>query len=487
MPPDRSNQLTSIARRAMLEQGLEPDFSAAAAQQLRTIGQAAMESGPQIRDLRALLWCSIDNDDSRDLDQLSVAEPPSRGAVRILVAIADVDVTVAAGSPIDAHARTNTTTVYTAAQIFPMLPERLSTDLTSLAQDQDRLSVVIDMTIAADGAVAASDIYRAVVRNRAKLAYDSVAAWLLGAGPLPAGVARVSGMEQQLRIQDSVAQALERVRHEQGALVLSTSEARAVYDGGVLADLKPDEDNRAKELIEYFMIAANGVVAQYLERRGSSSLRRVLRAPQRWGRIVELARGLGERLPAAPDAHALSAFLVKRRQVAPAQFPDLSLSIVKLLGAGEYVLKRPGQPAEGHFGLAVADYTHATAPNRRFPDVITQRLLKAALAGRTAPYGDEELRSLAAHCTEQEGNAAKVERQVRKSAAAMLLESRIGEQFDALVTGASEKGVWVRIRQPVAEGRLVKGFEGSDVGDALRVQLTRTDVERGYIDFIRAR
>ena len=470
----------------MLELGLEPDFSAAAAQQLRTIAQAAMESGPQIRDLRALLWCSIDNDDSCDLDQLSVAEPLSGGAVRILVAIADVEVTVAAGSPIDAHARTNTTTVYSAAEIFPMLPERLSTDLTSLGEDQDRLSVVIDMTIAADGAVAASDIYRAVVRNRAKLAYDSVAAWLLGTGPAPA-VARVNGMEQQLRIQDGAAQALKRVRHEQGALVLGSIEARAVYDGGVLTDLKPDEDNRARELIEYFMIAANGVVAQYLERRGSSSLRRVLRAPQRWGRIVELARGLGERLPAAPDARALSAFLVRRRQAAPAQFPDLSLSIVKLLGAGEYVLKRPGQPAEGHFGLAVDDYTHATAPNRRFPDVITQRLLKAALAGRSAPYSDEELRSLAAHCTEQEGNAAKVERQVRRSAAAMLLESRIGQQFDALVTGASEKGVWVRILQPVAEGRLVKGFEGLDVGDALRVQLTRTDVGRGYIDFVRAR
>ena len=254
----------------------------------------------------------------------------------------------------------------------------------------------------------------------------------------------------------------------------------------MLADLRPDEDNRAKELIEYFMIAANAVVAQYLERRGCASLRRVLRQPQRWGRIVELARGLGEPLPAAPDARSLSGFLVRRQQAAPAQFPDLSLSIVKLLGAGEYVLKRPGQAAEGHFGLAVNDYTHATAPNRRFPDLITQRLLKAALAGRAAPYCEEELRSLAAHCTEQEGNAAKVERRVRKCAAAMLLEPRIGQQFDALVTGASDRGVWVRIRQPVAEGRLVKGFEGADVGDALRVELTHTDIERGYIDFVRA-
>jgi len=470
----------------MLEHGLDPDFSAAAVEQLRSLGRPAPQSGRQIRDLRALLWCSIDNDDSRDLDQLSVAEPLSGAAVRILVAIADVDATVAPGSPIDAHARANTATVYTAAQIFPMLPERLSTDLTSLGEDQERLSVVIDMTIAADGALVASDIYRAVVRNRAKLAYDGVAAWLLGTGPMPARAAAVSGIEQQLRLQDRVARLLKRVRHEQGALALSTIEARAVYDGGVLADLRPDEDNRAKELIEYFMIAANTVVAQYLERCGSASLRRVLRKPERWGRIVELARGLGESLPAAPDARALSAFLLRRQQAVPAQFPDLSLSIVKLLGAGEYVLKRPGQAAEGHFGLAVNDYTHATAPNRRFPDVITQRLLKAALAGRSAPYGDEELRELAAHCTEQEGNAAKVERQVRKCAAAMLLESRIGQQFDALVTGASDTGVWVRILQPVAEGRLVRGFEGLDVGDALRVQLIHTDVERGYIDFARA-
>ncbi|HEY0766567.1 MAG TPA: RNB domain-containing ribonuclease [Steroidobacteraceae bacterium] len=486
MPYERANRLQSIARRAMLEQGLEPDFPPAAAEQLRTIGKAAMESGPQIRDLRGLLWCSIDNDDSRDLDQLSVAQALTGGAVKILVAIADVDATVAAGSPLDAHARTNTTSVYSAAQIFPMLPERLSTDLTSLAQDQERLSVVIEMTIAADGATAASDIYRARVLNHAKLAYDSVAAWLDGNGPAPARVASVSGMEQQLRIQDGVARVLKRVRREQGALGLSTIEARAVYDGGLLADLKPDEDNRAKELIEYFMITANTVVAQYLERQGSPSLRRVLREPQRWGRIVELARGLGERLPVAPDARALSAFLVSRQQAAPAQFPDLSLSIVKLLGAAEYVLKRPGQAAEGHFGLAVKDYTHATAPNRRFPDLITQRLLKAALAGHSGPYSDEELRTLAAHCTAQEGNAAKVERQVGKSAAAMLLESRLGQQFDAMVTGASDKGVWVRITQPVAEGRLVKGFEGLDVGDAVRVQLTHTDVERGYIDFIRA-
>jgi len=342
---------------------------------------------------------------------------------------------------------------------------------------------VIEMTVAADGAITASDLYRAVVVNRAKLAYNAVAAWLDGKGPAPARVAAVAGMQQQLRVQDRVAQLLKRVRHEQGTLALTTLEAQAVYAGDALIDLKPDEDNRAKELIEYLMIAANGVAARYLESRGASSLRRVLRTPERWGRIVELARGLGESLPAAADARALSAFLVRRQQAAPAQFPDLSLAIVKLLGRGEYVLKQPGQPAPGHFALAVSDYTHASAPNRRFPDVITQRLLKAALSAAAAPYGDEQLRTLAAHCTEQEGNAAKVERQVRKSAAALLLQSHLGEQFAAIVTGAADKGTWVRISQPLAEGRLVQGCAGLDVGDAVRVRLLHTDVQRGFIDF----
>ena len=475
--------LKSIARRAMLDRGLEPDLSEAATAQLRSITAPAMERGPQIRDLRSLLWCSIDNDDSRDLDQISVAESLSGGAVKILVGIADVDATVAAGSPLDAHAQTNTTSVYTAAQIFPMLPEQLSFDITCLVEGQERLSLVIEMTVAADGAITASDLYRAVVVNRAKLAYNAVAAWLDGKGPAPARVAAVAGMQQQLRVQDRVAQLLKRVRHEQGTLALTTLEAQAVYAGDVLIDLKPDEDNRAKELIEYLMIAANGVAARYLESRGASSLRRVLRTPERWGRIVELARGLGESLPAAADARALSAFLVRRQQAAPAQFPDLSLAIVKLLGRGEYLLKQPGQPAPGHFALAVSDYTHASAPNRRFPDVITQRLLKAALSAAAAPYGDEQLRTLAAHCTEQEGNAAKVERQVRKSAAALLLQPHLGEQFAAIVTGAADKGTWVRISQPLAEGRLVQGSAGLDVGDAVRVRLIHTDVQRGFIDF----
>lgn len=475
--------LKSVARQAMLEHGLEPDLPAAAAAQLQAIAGPATERGGKIRDQRSLLWCSIDNDDSRDLDQLSVAQPLAGGAVQILVAIADVDASIARGSPLDAHASANTTSVYTAAQIFPMFPERLSTDLTCLAEGQERLSVVIDMTVAADGTLGASDIYRSVVVNRAKLAYNAVAAWLEGHAPPPSRVAGVAGMEQQLRIQDGVAQRLKRVRQAQGSLTLTTLEAQAVFQGSALIDLKPDENNRAKELIEFFMIAANGIVARFLESQGRSSIRRALPAPERWDRIVALARGCGEPLPAAADARALNAFLVKRREAAPAQFPDLSLAIVKLLGAGEYLLKRPGQPCAGHFGLALEDYAHATAPNRRFPDVITQRLLKAAMAGAAAPYGDEELAALAGHCTSQERNAAKVERQVRKSAAALLLQAHIGEQFDALVTGASDKGTWVRIPEPLAEGRLVKGFAGLDVGDAVRVQLLGADVPRGFIDF----
>lgn len=481
------DQLTAIARRAMREHGLEPDFPPAALAQLRAIGAPAAASGVEPRDLRALLWCSIDNDESRDLDQLSVAQVLAGGATRVLVAIADVDGTVAAGSPLDAHASANTTSVYTAAQVFPMLPERLSTDLTSLADGQERPSLVIDMTVTADGAVSASEVYRARVINRAKLAYNSVAAWLDGKGPMPPPIAAVKGMDEQLRTQDRVAQALKRVRKAQGALGLTTLEAQAVYEGGALADLRPDEDNRAKELIEYFMIAANGIVAQFLEGRRSASLRRVLRVPERWGRIVALAAAAGGTLPATPDARALSAFLVACQQKAPERFPDLSLAVVKLLGAGEYVLKRPGEPAEGHFGLAVDDYTHATAPNRRFPDLISQRLVKAALAGQAAPYDEAALRTLAQHCTEQEGNAAKVERLVRKSAAALLLAPRIGQQFDAMVTGVNDGGTWVRIAHPLAEGKLLKGFQGLDVGDALRVQLTHTDIERGFIDFVRAK
>ncbi len=478
------DDLKRIAHRAMLDHGLLPDFSADAVAQASSITQPAVDA--TLRDLRGLLWASIDNDDSQDLDQLSVAEPLPGGAVKILVAIADVDATVKIGSPIDDHARANTTSVYTAAQIFPMLPEKLSTNLTSLADGQERVSLVIEMTIDAGGMVTGSDIYRAQVRNRAKLAYNSVAAWLDGKAAAPAPVAAVPGMEQQIRIQDQVAQALKRVRREHGALTLETIEARAVFDRGTLTDLRADERNRAKDLIEDFMVAANGVTARFLEGKGFPSLRRILRTPERWNRIVALALESGERLPTRPDAMALNAFLAKRREADPERFPDLSLCVVKLLGKGEYALKRPGQDTPGHFGLAVTDYTHSTAPNRRFPDLITHRLVKAALESAKLPYALDELDSLARHCTEQQGNADKVERSVRKSAAALLLARRIGQRFDAIVTGASDKGTWVRIPDPVAEGRVIRGFEGLDVGDRVRVELVHTDAARGFIDFARS-
>jgi VacB/RNase II family 3'-5' exoribonuclease len=479
--------LLRVARQAMIDNGLLPDFATAALQQLESIGQAAADSSPDIRDLRQLLWASIDNDNSRDLDQLTVADALSGGAVKILVAIADVDAVVKAGSPIDAHAQTNTTSVYTAAAIFSMLPEKLSTDLTSLGEGAERLSLVIEMTIDTGGVVAASDFYRARVLNRAKLAYNAVGAWLTGAEPAPARVAAVAGMEQQLRLQDKVAQLLREARRARGALDLETIEAQPVYSAGVLSDLRPDETNRAKQLIEEFMVAANGVTAQFLSRKGFSALRRVLRQPKRWDRIVALAGEHGEALPAEPSARALNAFLAKRRQSDPALYPDLSLSIVKLLGSGEYLLDKPGQSIEGHFGLAVMDYTHSTAPNRRYPDLISQRVLKAALANQAAPYADAQLADLAAHCTEQEHNAAKVERLVNKAAAASLLSSRIGAKFDAIVTGASDKGTWVRISAPTTEGKVVRGFEGLDVGDRVRVVLLHTDVAHGFIDFARVK
>ncbi len=478
--------LRAVARHAMLERGLQPDFSHAALKQLQGITHAAAPHDPSLRDLRDLLWASIDNDDSRDLDQLSVAEALPGDAVRILVAIADVDALVARGSAIDAHARANTTSVYTAAEIFPMLPEKLSTDLTSLGEGVDRVAIVIEMVVQPSGEVTDTNVSGALVRNRAKLAYNSVAAWLDGKGPPPPRVAAVPGIDEQLRIQDAAARKLRKRRSERGALHLETVEARAVFDDGVLQDLVPEGRNRAKDLIEDLMIGANGVSARFLDGKGFPSLRRVLRSPERWARIVALAESLGETLPPEPSNVALEAMLLARREADPARFADLSLSVVKLLGRGEYVLERPGQKIDGHFGLALRDYTHSTAPNRRFPDLLTQRLLKAAMAGASVPYSVEELGALATHCTEQEDHATKVERRVRKSAAAMLLSSHVGERFDAFVTGASPKGTYVRIAHPAAEGKLVRGGEGLDVGDRVQVELVHTDIEHGYVDFARA-
>jgi VacB/RNase II family 3'-5' exoribonuclease len=518
-PAQQRNHLRAIAHQAMIDRDLEPDFPATALTELARIkgparpGGGDGRSGPDgvgdrdgggqpgvaVRDLRQLLWCSIDNDDSRDLDQLSVAEAlgasgvpgaapaPSAAAapIKVLVAVADVDALVAQGSALDSHAGHNTTSVYTAAQIFPMLPEQLSTDLTSLGEGEDRLALVVEMVVEQDGSVSSSAVYRAWVRNQAKLAYNGVGAWIEGKGPAPPRLTAVPGLNGLLRLQDAAAQRLRARRHQRGALELQTLQSRPVFTGDQLTGLEVEVENRAKQLIEDFMIAANGATAQFLAARGLPSMRRVVRTPKRWPRIVELAAGRGEKLPADPDAAALSAFLERQRRKDPLRFPDLSLTVVKLLGSGEYVAEPPGGEAPGHFGLAVRDYTHSTAPNRRFPDVITQRLLKAALAGRTSPYPLAALEALATHCTEKEDDAQKVERRVSKSAAAMLLSSHIGQSYDGVITGASDKGTWVRIFQPPVEGRLVHGLAGLDVGDKVHVRLVLADVDRGFIDFAR--
>ncbi|MHB1376894.1 MAG: RNB domain-containing ribonuclease [Candidatus Humimicrobiaceae bacterium] len=477
--------LKGIAHRAMIERGLIPDFPVQAIDQLSGIQGPAMQAGESVRDLRNLLWCSIDNDDSLDLDQLTFAEANPNGSANLFIAISDVDAVVKKKSAIDDYARQNTTSVYTVAEIFPMLPEKLSTDLTSLNYKSDRLAIIIEMVLSADGSLQSSDIYRAIVRNQAKLAYNSVAGWLEGKGPMPQVIGTVNGLDENLRLQDRLAQKLKALRHLNGALTLETIEVRPVFSGDELKDLEADNKNRAKDIIEDFMIAANGVTAKYLASKQFPSFRRVVRTPKNWDRIIELAAERSSTLPKEPDAKALEQFLISAKATDPLRFPDLSLSVIKLLGSGEYAVQLPGDSVPGHFGLAVKDYEHSTAPNRRYPDLITQRLLKAALMGDPIPYENDELEELAKHCTTEEDAAKKVERQVEKSAAAMLLESRIGEQFDAIVTGASDKGTWVRLMHPPVEGRLESGFEGLKVGQSLRVQLVSTDVERGFVDFKR--
>jgi exoribonuclease-2 len=478
--------LQSIAHKAMLERDLLPDFSAEALDELQLLTgakDAPTDIQLDIRDRRNLLWASIDNDNSRDLDQLTVAELLPGGRVKVMVAIADVDSLVKEGSAIGEHARHNTTSVYTAARIFPMLPEILSTDLTSLNLNEERLALVVEMEIDAGGSLLNSAIYRAHVRNHAKLAYNSIAAWLDGNETAPDAISSVPGLDENLRMQDKAAQSMKKLRHVHGALSLETIETTPVFDGDQIRALEIDEKNRAKEIIENFMISANGVTARYLSACKFPSIRRVVRIPKRWDRIVEIAEEYRFKLPETPDSKALDDFLVKQKAMDPVQFPDLSLTVIKLLGAGEYIAELPEEDAPGHFGLAVKDYAHSTAPNRRYPDLLTQRLLKAALEGKPVPYTKDELDVLAAHCTEAEDAAKKVERRVEKSAAALLLESRIGEKFDSIVTGASEKGTWVRLFKVPVEGKLISGFEGVDVGDRIRVKLTSVDVQQGFIDF----
>lgn len=487
-PEHQRAELAAIAEKAMRDRGFLPEFSPEARAEAERMSEdlAGVVDPGQVRDLRHLLWCSIDNDDTRDLDQLTVADPSSDGRIRVCVAVADVESRVPEGSAIDRHARHNTTSVYTPPKVFPMLPERLSTGITSLNEREDRLAVVVDFVVSKDGAVVETDIYPAVVHNHAKLAYNALAAWLEGDSPPPARLAGARGLDDQIRLQDRAAQRLRRLRYQRGALDIRRNEVRPVLDGDRVARLEEDGSNRAKELIQDFMIAANEATARFLEARGFPSIRRIVRTPARWPRIVELAAGHGTKLPGEPDSKALSDFLEERRKADPEDYPDLSLAIVKLIGSGEYVVDLPHEPAPGHFGLAVSDYTHATAPNRRYPDLVTHRLLKAALDGGSSPYPLEELAEIARRCTGQENEANKVERQVKKAAAALLLENRVGDHFDAVVTGASPKGTWVRLCRLGVEGRLEKGWQGLDVGDRVRVRLIGTDAERGFIDFARS-
>jgi VacB/RNase II family 3'-5' exoribonuclease len=477
--------LLAAAKQIMQAHGFEPDFPPAVEQQLAELKahppQVSLTA--DIRDLRQLVWSSIDNDTSRDLDQVEVAERLPSGEIKVLVGIADVDAFVAKHSPIDEHAASQTTTVYIGIRNFPMLPEELSTGATSLLENADKLGVVIEFVVNKNGEVSSSDVYRALIRNQAQLAYDSVGAWLEDKGPAPAKVAASTGLQAQLKLQNEAAQALRNQRYQNGALNIDTSETRPVVLNEQVVDIENQPRNRATELIEDFMIAANGVVARMLEK--VPSLRRIVRTPKRWDRIVQLAATHNEKLPAEPDSKALNDFLLKRKAADPDHFADLSLAVIKLIGPGEYVLERPGDPEEGHFGLAVQDYTHSTAPNRRFADIVTQRLIKNLLSGQPAPYSDDELTAIAQNCTIKEDAARKVEREMSKRIAALAMSRRIGDTFDAIVTGVTPRGTFVRVLQPHIEGLLVQA-QGVDVGDRLRVKLTRTDVQQGYIDFARA-
>jgi VacB/RNase II family 3'-5' exoribonuclease len=478
--------LAAAARRSMIEHGFEPECPPAIAQQLAQLRQHPPAINSSARDLRGLLWSSIDNDTSRDLDQIEYVEGVPGGGYKVLIGIADVDLFVPKGSPIDVHALRETTTVYTGVQIFSMLPEELSTGTTSLLEGQDCAAVVVEFTVDAQASISNTNISLARVTNKAQLAYPSVGAWLAGTGPAPAKVAASKDLQQQLKWQSEIAQRLGDARSNHGALNLETIETHAVPLTGGELDIEASAKNLATRLIEDFMIAANGVVARALEARHYSSIRRIVKTPKRWDRIVELARQLGTQLPAEPDSKPLHDFLCEQQKKDPDHFPDLSLSVIKLLGPGEYVLEKPGQPSEGHFGLAVQDYTHSTAPNRRYADLVSQRLLKAMILGQKSPYSDDELASVAAQCTKMEDAERKVSREMGKRIAAVAMSNRVGQAFDAIVTGVNEHGSFVRTLKPPVDGMLVRGKEGLDVGDRLRVTLVRTDPTHGFIDFARA-
>ena len=476
--------LVVAAHAAMIEHGFQPDFPAGADKELDAI-QAHPEppAVPGIQDLRSLLWSSIDNDTSKDLDQIEWAEQLPDGRIRVLIGVADVDARVIRGTIIDGHAKSETTSVYTGVKVFPMLPAELSEGITSLNENEDRVALVIEYTVDKAGTAADGKAYRALVHNRAQLAYNSVGAWLEGKGPAPAKVAANADLAAQLKLQDTAAQRMVDGRFQHGALDLETIETRPVMLADQAVEIARLTKNRATSLIEEFMVAANGVIARTFEDAGVASIRRIVRTPKRWDRIVELAQGLGTTLPAEPDSKALNDFLLAQKQKDPDHFPDLSLATVKLMGPGEYVLVKPNEVSPGHFGLAVQDYTHSTAPNRRFPDLVTQRLMKAWLAKAPQPYSVDDLNAIAVRCTLMEDNARKVEREMQKRIAAVVLHPRIGQSFPAIVTGVNHYGTFVRTLDPHVDGMVVQGGKGLDVGDRVTVKLISTDPQRGFIDF----
>lgn len=477
--------LRDIARETMLAEGFQMELSPEARAELAELGAGVRppDDGVEPVDMRTLPWSSVDDADSLDLDQLELVERAEGDSLRLRIAVADVDALVRRGSALDRHAAASTTSVYTGVDTFPMLPDLLSTDLTSLSEGVDRLAVVISMTVAPDGGLGDAEFQRAWVRNHARLAYDTLDLWMLGGPRPPRVVTVVPGMQEQMMLQREAARRLRARRAEHGALALETVEARPVAVGGRVVELRLVPDSAARELIESFMTAANMAMARHLEHAGVPALRRVVEKPRGWPRLRELVANSGGELPPEPDVRALARFLDARRAADPERYPDLSLSVVKLLGAGMYAVDAPGNRAAGHFGLAVDDYTHSTAPNRRFADLVVQRQLKALLAGSPPPYGVAELEEIASHCNERSSDARRVERQLRKDAAAALMAPRLGQDFDAIVTGVKSTATYVRLLHPPVEGRVVRGEEGLQVGDTVRVRLLSTDQSVGHLDF----
>jgi len=476
-------KLDERARQAMADNGFVAVFPQEVVAQVNKLESDNASTVSDAQDLRNLLWSSIDNESSRDLDQIEYAEQLDNGDIRILVGIADVDALVPKDSPIDKFAEQNTVTVYTESEIFPMLPEELSTGLTSLNEDQDRLAIIVELVIKENGDVPGNNVYRGTVRNQAKLDYESVGAWLDENAQMPKKIADSPELKAQILLQQKASERLHEFRKAKGALEFESIESSAVVVDGTIRDIKSVEPNSARKIIENFMVAANVEMAEFLDNHNSLSLRRVVKTPERWDRIREVAADFGETLPEQPDAQALAAFLDERRAADPEHFPDLSLSIIKLIGSGEYVVQRPGEDGDGHFGLGVRDYAHSTAPNRRYPDIIVQRLVKAAINGEPAPYSEEELNAIAEHCNEQERAARKVERKMRKVVAATVMQNRVGQNFDAIVTGKTASGTFARILRPPVDGRVVKGEDRLQVGEKIGVKLLSADPRSGFIDF----